>query len=71
MAGLTSVITDGCNEERRQRDNSHLSPDKYEVLDGHFPSGEAMVSGAIGAHLIYGVVSYAAGRSFLANAPDR
>ena len=42
-AGLSSTISDGCNDDRLQCDNSHLSPDKYEVLDGHFPTGQAMM----------------------------
>jgi len=30
-----------------QGDNSHLSPDKYKVLDDPFPQGQAMVSGVL------------------------
>ena len=63
--------TIGCHAYVRKGDNSQLSLDKYEVLDGYFPLGEAMVSGALGAQLVYGVMSYAAGCSFPANDPDR
>jgi hypothetical protein len=45
VGAITSTITVGCSGNRGQPDNSQLSPDKYEVLDGFFSAGQAMVSG--------------------------
>jgi hypothetical protein len=36
-SAITSTITVGCSKNREQPDNSHLSPDKYEVLDTYGP----------------------------------
>jgi len=34
VGAITSTIAISCSEDREQPDNSQLSPDKYEVLDG-------------------------------------
>jgi hypothetical protein len=43
VGAITSITTISYSEDRGRPDNSHLSPDKYKVLDGLFPAGQTMV----------------------------
>jgi hypothetical protein len=36
VSAITSTITVGCGKNREQPDNSHLSPDKYELDSAEF-----------------------------------